>query len=104
MQLRRAAFVLLIPEGARAEPETGELQATLTDQKDKLERVEFSPDGNTLVAATNKTVKLWNSNNGQLLAVLDKARAPVQFSPNGETLATGGEENVTMLWDCQFAR
>ncbi len=80
--------------------ETGELMASLTDQKEKLERVEVSPDGNVLVTATNKTVKLWNPNNGQLLAVLDGARSAAQFSPDGKTLATGGEMNVTMLWDC----
>jgi WD40 repeat protein len=59
----------------------------------------FSPDGSIVATTyternyggnlTANSVKLWSSKDGLLLRILDHARAPVKFSPDGKRLVTG---------------
>lgn len=64
----------------------------------------FSPDGATLAGGIgDSTVQLWDMATRQKIASLhghtQRVRS-VAFSPNGETLASGGQWNVPMkLWD-----
>ena len=93
---------------------TGKLTATLADPDSLgVTAVAFSPSGTTLAAADgNGSTYLWDVASRSLTATLtdpnnhgasfEKYGWPVDsvaFSPNGMTLAAGGEYDTTDLWD-----
>lgn len=80
---------------------TRELMFTLPlpGRRDDIEEIEFSPDGPELMTSSDKTVLLWNTRNGELLATLEDARKPAVFSPDGSQVATRGRDNSAILWD-----
>ena len=50
-------------------------------------------------------MKLWNSQSGKLLKILDKKSVQIKksfFSPDGKFLVTRSEDNTAMLWNLQF--
>lgn len=63
----------------------------------------FSPDGRWLATASaDHTVRIWEGQSGQELAVLRDHRAPVNsvaFTATGEALLSGGGEGRAILWD-----
>ena len=65
--------------------------------------LDFSPDGKTLVSGNKyHNVVLWDVSTGMQLQTLyahSDAVAGVAFSPNGNTLATVGNEGVLRLWE-----
>lgn len=72
--------------------------------------IRFSPDGNILASGSaERTIRLWNINNGSLLQNLSGHTGTVwslAFSPDGHTLASGGGGEVqgsfdsfVRLWD-----
>ncbi len=83
----------------------------------KVYAVSFSPDGNTLASAgEDTTVKIWSiaalkhpetqkstqAPGGELLATLrghSKWVFGVSFSPDGQTLASGGADGAVKLWN-----
>ena len=77
---------------------SGKLKAVLTKSGANLS-VLFSPDGRQIVTATDKMVEVWNAGNGQLITALEGARYPVAYSPNGQILATAGEDKDILLWE-----
>ncbi len=83
----------------------------LKGQQQQLSDVQFSPDGKLLATAGGDCIiRLWNLK-GQLLAVLKGHQrqipnnegihgSKVQFSPNGEYLATiDAEDSIARLWN-----
>ena len=67
----------------------------------KINDVIFSPDGETIVSASDdKTVKLWNSNNGELLRTLEghpDGVTKVSMSDDGEIIRSTSHR-VTKIW------
>ncbi len=75
--------------------------------------VSFSPDGATLAVAgcadrrtddacAKSEIRLWDANTRQPIAMLGEHPASVNslaWSPNGATLASGGDDGLIVLWD-----
>jgi WD40 repeat protein len=70
----------------------------LPGRKDDIEEIAFSPDGLTLMTSSDKTVLLWNTRTGELLATLEDARKPAVFSADGNHVVTRGRDNNAILW------
>ena len=95
-------------------PKTGDHLLTMPVNKNAVTSVAFSPDGQTLASGgstilrtsffpvTGGTIKLWNPKTGDLLRTLRGDQDfvySVAFSPDGQTLASGGGEGTIKLWN-----
>src|SRR5262249_14318896 len=61
----------------------------------------YSPDSKIILTAAHETVRLWDAASGQLLGVplhLDDDINVVAFSPDGQSLVTGGRHRSVRLW------
>uniref|UniRef100_A0A2K6MQS7 WD repeat, SAM and U-box domain-containing protein 1 n=2 Tax=Rhinopithecus TaxID=542827 RepID=A0A2K6MQS7_RHIBE len=66
----------------------------------------FSPSGHILAScSTDGTTVLWNTENGQMLAVMEQpSGSPVrvcQFSPDSRCLTSGAADGTVVLWNAQ---
>ncbi|WP_323138564.1 MULTISPECIES: helix-turn-helix domain-containing protein [unclassified Streptomyces] len=89
---------------------TGRIRTTLarhTSEDGSVGSVVFSPDGRTLASSSSDgTTQLWNMATGKTrltLAGHKDVDVPLAFSPDGRTLAMGGEGKVR-LWDTTRGR
>ena len=82
---------------------TGEHRNTLTGHTDGIRVAAFSPDGTTLVSASQDyTIRVWDPHIGEIITTLTGNTGPVSalaFSPDGETLASNGAGGMIQLWD-----
>jgi len=92
---------------------TGEHIRTLSGHRGAVYSVAFRPDSKILAAASWGSVYLWETNTGRKLRELDqrpivKADTPhiytVAFSPDGNTIVTGGFYGTLFLWDVDTGR
>lgn len=58
----------------------------------------FHPSGCFLLTQSYGKVRLWDARDGREIALLDGARYPANFSPDGRWLATGSKERGAILW------
>jgi WD40 repeat protein len=100
--------------------QTGAAQRELSagKKRDSVNSVAFSPDGQTL-AAGGAEINLWDVVTGRQLRSFERQTAagfeaastyransisPVAFSRDGKTLAGGGQDGVTTLWNVADGR
>jgi WD40 repeat protein len=78
---------------------TGKELATFRGHPGYVRSVAFSPDGKLLAAGSPGLVLLWDAATGKQRATFrEDVGYCVVFSPDGKTLASGGENGVVMLW------
>jgi uncharacterized protein with WD repeat len=74
---------------------------TLEGHKGYVYEARFSPDGKTLISVgSDKTIKLWNVENGKLLHTFEGHKDPVlsvDFSPDGKTFVSS-TANTLKIW------
>jgi WD40 repeat protein/serine/threonine protein kinase len=83
---------------------TGQKIRTLVhDRQGAVNCAAYSPAGHLLASAGNdRTLKLWDSETGELVATLQGHAGEVYsvaFSPDGTFLATGSKDHTIKLWD-----
>ena len=87
---------------------TGQLRTTLSGYNiEHITSVALSPDGQILAGGTasnsgHNVIHLWNPNTGQYKSELighTERVASVIFSPDGQMLVSGSEDNTVRLWN-----
>jgi WD40 repeat protein len=64
--------------------------------------VAFSPDGTLLAAAGDKSLAIWSCDSGHYTPILEEGIETshcLAFSPDGRSLAIGGDDGSIHLWD-----
>ena len=76
--------------------------ATLQGHTGEVWHAAFSPDGRWIVTASDdKTARVWNAANGQVLATLQGHTDVVwhaAFSPDGQRIVTASSDNTARVY------
>jgi WD40 repeat protein len=74
-----------------------------TRHDDSINDLAYSPDGRLMATASQDgTVRLWKTENGELLSVLEGHAnhvMAVDFSPDGTRLASASRDGTARIWD-----
>ena len=77
----------------------------LIGHDDKVTSIAYSPDGTRLVSGScDKTVRIWNSETGQLLSTLSGHYGDVNsvaYSFDGSRIVSGSFDRTIIVWDAQ---
>ena len=79
-----------------------QLSAILAGATFKVNRAMFSPDGQRIVTAVDKSARVWNASSGQLLATLEGDTGGVMsavFSPDGQRIVTASYRGTAQVWN-----
>ena len=82
--------------------ESGGPLAPLEDSREFPKAAAFSPDGTRVLVRFPAESRLWNGEDGTLIAVLDGHTGDVasaKFSPDGTRILTACKDGVVRLWD-----
>ena len=78
---------------------------TLTGHVSSITAIAFSPDGETLASGSaDRTVKVWNPNNGVLHCTLSGHSSLVDaiaLTPDGQILVSGSWDHTIKIWNLQ---
>ena len=81
---------------------TGQIQNILTDHRDNVNRVVFTPDSSTLMSGSrDKTIRVWDVATGLQKEVITGHEASIYsiaLSPDGSTLMSGSDDNEIYFW------
>ena len=80
---------------------TGEPLKTITPASGAFFTM-YSPDGNTLASTDRKAIHLWDVHSGELLRTLTGHIGyiySIVYSPDGQTLTSGGSDGTMLLWE-----
>lgn len=80
-------------------------ELSLSGHNQTISQIKYSPDGQLIATAGwDKTIKLWNSQTGELVNTLPGHQAAINtlvFSPDNQTIIAGTEDNNIYIWNIQ---
>ena len=78
--------------------QTGENRAILTERTHLVNSIEFSPDGEVVIADLGGEIRVWRTDTYQHVQSFQTLRGLKMLSPDGWTLACWGEDTI-QLWN-----